>query len=94
MSGGVAILLESVTDNRTLAELRQAFGKAGGGLGTDRSVAYLFDKTGSVLVFSDHDVSQVLSVALDAGAEGVLAQDNGSVEVVTAPSVYLSVKAL
>ena len=94
MSGGVAILLESVTDNRTLAELRQAFGKAGGGLGTYGSVAYLFDKTGSVLVFSDHDVGQVLSVALDAGAEGVLAQDNGSVEVVTAPSVYLSVKAL
>jgi transcriptional/translational regulatory protein YebC/TACO1 len=87
--GGVAILVESMTDNRnrTVAEVRQAFGKARVSLGTDG-----LDKTGSVLVFCDHDEGQVLNVSLDAGSEGVLVQDNGSVEVVTAPSENLSVK--
>ena len=92
--GGVAILVESMTDNRnqTVAEVRQAFGKARVSLGTDGSVTYLLDKTGSVLVFCDHDEGQVLNVSLDAGSEGVLVQDNGSVEVVTAPCENLSVK--
>jgi transcriptional/translational regulatory protein YebC/TACO1 len=78
-----------MTDNRnqTVAEVRQAFGKARVSLGTDG-----LDKTGSVLVFCDHDEGQVLNVSLDAGSEGVLVQDNGSVEVVTAPSENLSVK--
>jgi YebC/PmpR family DNA-binding regulatory protein len=92
--GGVAVLVESMTDNRnrTVAEVRHAFNKSGGNLGTDGSVAYLFSKQGSLLFSSDVDEDAMIESALEAGAEDVIAQDDGSVEVVTTPEDFMSVK--
>lgn len=91
--GGVAVLIEAMTDNRnrTAADVRLAFSKAGGNLGTDGSVAYLFEKKGRVFISAD-DEDLVMELALDAGAEDLVVQDDGSIEVLTAPSDYLSVK--
>lgn len=92
--GGVAVLVEVMTDNRnrTVAEVRHAFNKAGGNLGTDGSVSYLFNKQGSI-VFSDQvDEEKILELALEAGAEDVMSQEDGSIEIVTAPEDYMSVK--
>ena len=92
--GGVAILVESMTDNRnrTVAEVRHAFSKAGGNLGTDGSVAYLFSKQGSLLFDADVDEDLLLETALEAGAEDVAEQEDGSFEVVTDPGDFMSVK--
>lgn len=92
--GGVAVLVEVMTDNRnrTVAEVRHAFSKAGGNLGTDGSVAYLFSKQGSLLFEQGTDEDALMEAALEAGAEDVLPQDDGAFEVVTAPEDYLSVK--
>jgi len=92
--GGVAILVEVMTDNRnrTVAEVRHAFNKAGGNLGTDGSVAYLFNKKGSLVFGDDTQEDDILEVALEAGAEDVLAQDDGSVEVITEPEDFMNVK--
>ena len=94
--GGVAILVESMTDNRnrTVAEVRHAFNKAGGNLGTDGSVAYLFNKQGTLLFSSGIDEDALLDTALSAGAEDVLEQDDGSIEVLTSPSDFQAVKEL
>lgn len=92
--GGVAILVEVMTDNRnrTVAEVRHAFSKAGGNLGTDGSVAYLFSKQGSLLFEAGADEETLMDAALEAGAEDVQTQDDGSFEVVTSAEDYLSVK--
>ncbi|MFV1872187.1 MAG: YebC/PmpR family DNA-binding transcriptional regulator [Oleiphilus sp.] len=92
--GGVAVLVEVMTDNRnrTVAEVRHAFNKAGGNLGTDGSVAYLFSKQGSLVFSGDVNEEQLFELALEAGAEDVVSQDEGSIEVVTAPEDYLAVK--
>ena len=92
--GGVAILVESMTDNRnrTVAEVRHAFSKAGGNLGTDGSVAYLFNKQGSLLFEAGVDEDLMLETALEAGAEDVAEQEDGSFEVVTAPTDFIAVK--
>jgi len=91
--GGVAVLVECLTDNRnrTVAEIRHAFSKRGGNLGTDGSVAYLFTRTGQ-LSFSEADEDRVIEVALEAGADDVLGNDDGSVDVMTGFEDYLSVK--
>ena len=92
--GGVAVLVEVMTDNRnrTVAEVRHAFNRAGGNLGTDGSVAYLFSKQGS-LVFSDQvNEEDILDVAIEAGAQDVLTQDDNSVEVTTLPEDFNAVK--
>ena len=92
--GGVAVLVEVMTDNRnrTVAEVRHAFNRAGGNLGTDGSVAYLFNKQGA-LVFSDQvDEEDILDVAIEAGAQDVLTQDDASVEVITLPEDFNAVK--
>lgn len=92
--GGVAVLVEVMTDNRnrTVAEVRHAFNRAGGNLGTDGSVAYLFNKQGT-LVFSDQvDEEDILDVAIEAGAKDVLTQDDNSVEVATLPEDFNAVK--
>lgn len=93
-SGGVAILVEAMTDNRnrTVAEVRHAFTKAGGNLGTDGSVAYLFSKQGSLVFEAGVDEDRLIECALDAGADDVVAQDDGSYEVVTAVSEFINVK--
>lgn len=92
--GGVAVLVESMTDNRnrTVAEVRHAFNKAGGNLGTDGSVAYLFSKQGSLIFSPEVDEDELLEAALELGADDVVAQEDGSFEVVTQPSEFIAVK--
>ena len=92
--GGVAILVESMTDNRnrTVAEVRHAFSKAGGNLGTDGSVAYLFNKQGSLFFEAGVDEDLLIETALEAGAEDVAEQDEGGFDVTTSPSAFLAVK--
>jgi len=83
--GGVAVLVETVTDNRnrTVAEVRHAFSKRGGNLGTDGSVAYLFTRRGQLCFSPGVDEERLLEVALDAGAEDLVSHADGSVEVLT-----------
>ena len=92
--GGVAIFVETTTDNRnrTVSEVRHAFTKAGGNLGTDGSVAYLFDKRGQVGFGPDVDEDEVMEIAIDSGAEDVTVDDDGSIEVITLPEDFLGVK--
>ena len=84
--GGVALLVEVMTDNRnrTVAEVRHAFTKLGGNLGTDGSVAYLFSRTGLIQFESSVDEEAVMEAALDAGAEDIVTRDDGSIDVMTA----------
>ena len=83
--GGTAILIEAMTDNRnrTVAEVRYAFNKHGGNLGTDGSVAYLFNKQGVITFGPGADEEQIMDVVLDAGAEDIETEDDGAVSVVT-----------
>ncbi len=92
--GGTAVMVNCLTDNRnrTVAEVRHAFSKAGGNLGTDGSVAYLFTKVGSLSYPATVDEDAVMEAALEAGAEDVLTHDDGSMEVMTTPEDYLTVK--
>ncbi len=92
--GGVAVLVETMTDNRnrTVAEVRHAFSRAGGNLGTDGSVAYLFEKKGQIRFAPGVSEDDVMEIALEFGAEDVVTDDEGHIEVVTAPEDYLAVK--
>tara|TARA_R110002167_G_scaffold110677_1_gene281351 strand:+ start:19777 stop:20520 length:744 start_codon:yes stop_codon:yes gene_type:complete len=92
--GGVAILIETLTDNknRTVAEVRHGFSKFGGNLGTSGSVAYLFEKKGSIVFPLGSDEEKVLEAALEAGADDMLVHDDGSLEVVTTPEHFGAVK--
>jgi len=82
---GVAILVEAMTDNRnrTVAEVRHAFSKYGGNLGTDGSVAYLFTRQGMINFAPGADEEQIMEIALEAGAEDIDSEEDGSVSVVT-----------
>lgn len=92
--GGVAVYVEAMTDNRnrTVAEVRHAFSKFGGNLGTDGSVAYLFTKQGVISYGPDADEEKLMEAALEAGAEDLDVQDDGSYEIVTLPEHFLDVK--
>ncbi|SET70604.1 DNA-binding regulatory protein, YebC/PmpR family [Marinobacter segnicrescens] len=92
--GGVAIYVEAMTDNRnrTVAEVRHAFNKFGGNLGTDGSVAFLFSKLGILSYAPGTSEEQLMEVALEAGAEDIVEQGDGSFEVRTTPENYLDVK--
>jgi len=92
--GGVAVLVEVMTDNRnrTVAEVRHAFSRAGGNLGTDGSVAYLFTKRGSIGFAAGVDEEKLMEVALDAGADDLVSNDDGSVDVMTSPEAFGKVK--
>ena len=92
--GGVAVVVECLTDNRnrTVAEVRHAFTKYGGNLGTDGSVAYMFNKIGVLNFAPGTSEDDVMEVALDAGAEDVVSEDDGSIEVITTPEAYSDVK--
>ncbi len=92
--GGVAVLVETMTDNRnrTVAEVRHAFTKRGGNLGTDGSVAYLFSRKGQISFAPGADEEQVLEVALEAGAEDIETNDDGSIDVTTAWEDFMAVK--
>ncbi|MFT4861295.1 MAG: YebC/PmpR family DNA-binding regulatory protein [Pseudohongiellaceae bacterium] len=83
--GGVAILVETLTDNknRTVAEVRHCFSKYGGSLGTNGSVAYLFDRTGIINLSAKCDDELVMEIALEAGAEDIVSNDDGSTDVLT-----------
>ena len=93
--GGVAVMVECLTDNRnrTVAEVRHAFTKYGGNLGTDGSVAYLFAKIGVLNFAPGTSEDDVMEVALDAGADDVISEEDGSIEVITTPETYSAVKA-
>ncbi len=84
-NGGVAVLVEVMTDNRnrTVAEVRHAFSKFGGNLGTDGSVAYLFNRQGMISFAPGADEEQIMDVALDAGAEDIESEDDGAIMVTT-----------
>ena len=92
--GGVAVMVECMTDNRnrTVAEIRHAFSKFGGNLGADGSVAYLFAKVGLLSFPAGTDEDQLMEAAIEAGAEDVLVDDDGSVEVLTAPTEFETVQ--
>ncbi|MGI9326864.1 MAG: YebC/PmpR family DNA-binding transcriptional regulator [Pseudomonadales bacterium] len=83
--GGVAVLIEAMTDNRnrTVAEVRHAFSKHGGNLGTDGSVAYLFTRQGEILFAPGADEDQVMEVVLEAGAEDLETDEDGALRVTT-----------
>jgi len=93
--GGVAVMVECLTDNRnrTVAEVRHAFSKYGGNLGTDGSVAYLFTKVGVLNFAPGASEEQVMEAALEAGADDVVSAADGSIEVITTPEAYDDVKA-
>lgn len=93
-AGGIAVLVECLTDNRnrTVAEVRHAFTKRGGNLGTDGSVAYLFTKKGQLTYGEGADEEQIMEAALEAGADDVVTNDDGSIDVFTVFEDYLSVK--
>ena len=82
-SSGIAVLIEAMTDNRnrTVAEVRHAFSKHGGNLGTDGSVAYLFEKKGFLIFSNDIEEDAIMDVALDSGAEDVITHSDGLTEV-------------
>ncbi len=90
---GVAIIIETMTDNRnrTAAEVRHAFSKNGGNLGTDGSVAYMFDRKGQISYAPGVDEDALMEAALEAGADDVVSQEDGSVEIYTSFADFLSV---
>ena len=93
--GGVAVMVECVTDNRnrTVAEVRHAFTKHGGSLGTDGSVAYLFSKLGVLNFKPGASEDDVMEVALEAGADDITTEEDGSIEVTTSPESFAAVVA-
>jgi len=93
--GGAAVMLDCLTDNRTrtVAEVRHAFTKNGGNLGSDGSVAYLFKHCGQFVFAPGTSEDKVMEAALDAGAEDVFKNDDDSVELVCAPADFPAVKA-
>jgi YebC/PmpR family DNA-binding regulatory protein len=91
---GVAVIVDCLSDNRnrTVADVRHAFTKAGGNLGQSGSVAYLFSSVGVLLYSPEHEEDTIMEAALEAGAEDVLVADDGSIEVLTAAEDYVAVK--
>jgi YebC/PmpR family DNA-binding regulatory protein len=91
---GVAVMVECLTDNktRTVADVRHAFSKHGGNLGTDGSVAFLFKHCGQMLFAPGTDEDKLMEAALEAGAEDVVTNEDGSIEVVTDPYEFAAVK--
>ena len=92
--GGAAIMVDTMTDNRvrTVAEVRHAFSKYGGNMGTDGSVAFQFKHVGQFLFAPGASEDKVMEVALEAGAEDVLTHDDGSIEVLCAPPDFEAVQ--
>ena len=92
--GGAAVIVDCLTDNRTriVAEVRHAFSKHGGNLGSDGSVAYLFKHCGQFVFAPGTSEDQLMEATLDAGAEDVVRNEDGSVEVICAPADFVAVK--
>lgn len=91
---GVAVMVDCMTDNRnrTVAEVRHAFSKYNGNLGADGSVAYLFDHVGVLSYPADTGENTVMEAALEAGAEDIVTNEDGSIDVITQPDEYEAVK--
>ena len=92
---GAAVIVDCLTDNRTrtVAEVRHAFAKHGGNMGAEGSVAFLFRHCGQMLYAPGTDEDKLMEAALEAGAEDVVASDDGSLEVITEPHDFVRVKA-
>ncbi|QXW16989.1 YebC/PmpR family DNA-binding transcriptional regulator [Comamonas aquatica] len=92
--GGAAIIVDTMTDNkvRTVAEVRHAFSKHGGNMGAEGSVAFQFKHCGQIIFAPGASEDQVMEVALEAGAEDVITDEEGSIEVLTAPADFEAVK--
>ena len=93
--GGVALMVDTMTDNkvRTVAEVRHALSKHGGNLGTDGSVAFQFKHCGQLILAPGTSEDAVMEVALEAGAQDVLTDEDGAIEVLTDPAEFEAVKA-
>jgi len=91
---GTAVMVDCLTDNRnrTVAEVRHAFSKFGGNLGADGSVNYLFNHVGQLLYPEDADEDAIMEAAIEAGAEDVVVDDEGSIEVLTEPADFETVR--
>ncbi|MGH8679574.1 MAG: YebC/PmpR family DNA-binding transcriptional regulator [Burkholderiales bacterium] len=92
--GGAAVMVDCMTDNktRTVADVRHAFSKYGGNLGTAGSVAFLFKHCGQLVFSPGTDEDKVMEAALDAGADDVIKNDDGSIEVITRPNDFPAVR--
>jgi YebC/PmpR family DNA-binding regulatory protein len=92
--GGAAVMVDCMTDNktRTVADVRHAFTKYGGNLGTDGSVAFLFKHCGQMVFAPGTDEDRLMEAAIEAGAEDVVTNDDGSIEVITAPNDFTQVR--
>ena len=92
--GGAAVLVDTMTDNRvrTVAEVRHAFSKYGGNLGTEGSVAFQFKNCGQLIFAPGTNEDKVMEVALEAGAEDVITDEDGAIEVLTSPAEFEAVK--
>src|SRR5213079_1763392 len=95
IKGGAAVMIDCLTDNRTrtVAEVRHAFTKNGGNLGSDGSVAYLFKHCGQFVFAPGTSEDKVVDAGLDAGAEDVVRNDDGSIELICAPSDFANVRS-
>ncbi|MEO7392136.1 MAG: YebC/PmpR family DNA-binding transcriptional regulator, partial [Ramlibacter sp.] len=92
--GGAAILVDTMTDNkvRTVAEVRHAFSKYGGSMGTAGSVVFQFKHAGQLILAPGTSEDKVMEVALEAGADDVIAHEDGAIEVITPPAQFEAVK--
>lgn len=92
--GGAAVMVDCMTDNRvrTVADVRHAFTKYGGNLGTDGSVSFLFKHCGQLIFSPGTNEDKLIEAALEGGAEDVISNDDGSIEVITAPYDFINVK--
>ena len=92
--GGAAIMVDCLTDNkvRTVAEVRHAFSKFGGNMGSDGCVAFQFKHVGQLIFAPGTDEAALMDAAIEAGAEDVATNDDGSIEVITPPNDYMAVK--
>ena len=91
---GAAVMVDCMTDNRvrTVADVRHAFTKYGGNLGTDGSVSFLFKHCGQLIFAPETNEDKLIEAALEGGAEDVISNDDGSIEVITAPYEFITVK--
>ncbi|MCV2351912.1 YebC/PmpR family DNA-binding transcriptional regulator [Paucibacter sp. Y2R2-4] len=92
--GGAAVIIDTMTDNkvRTVAEVRHAFSKCGGNMGTEGAVAFQFKHCGQLVFAPGSDEDKIMEVALEAGAEDVITDDDGAIEVLTAPADFEAVR--
>jgi YebC/PmpR family DNA-binding regulatory protein len=93
--GGAAVIIDTMTDNRvrTVAEMRHVLSKHGGNLGTEGSVSFQFKHCGQIILAPGTSEDKVMEVALEAGADDVVTDDDGAIEVITAPASFEAVKA-